>query len=479
MPTVETQENKPRFDFDRNIDTSETQIGTLKELLAEINVENQAASGTVVDIKSLGPTLRFIAQFTGRTYESTTEPLPLATLKIIKLLYTKNDESGIQLFRCLARPGNGEEPTMEFRITDGSTRNEYLVKVSNEILEALALEISDTRLRWIETLLVTRSKFLEFNEREIAEILEPIHRRFHGNNEAIARSLRFVTASIVDYEPKGRKRESPVHEQVYVYLRTLPLFHWVGEYTNVLELAKIDIPVKPIRGDIEHFCKTLSSSLGGAIGGRTPVTSIDGFPAFGTEHASAFGKLIKAATGIQSEKRDLIGILNEANKVLHAYVFRRWHRTAPDAINLSVADCVAALCTIRHQQKVKTTYSPFWIGQEANERSTTRLLSHLGGDRPIAELYEHDYIPEGAAQILHYRFGGFYAAILDHVELHQAELDFEEARIQRYADCHASSDADYINSAVANFNRVCADYAIQAELHVAATYASQGPGART
>jgi len=480
----------PRFDFDGKSNPFEEQTGTIKELLSELNYENDHSSSgafaakvvssrvpsdrtgggnvdsgavEVINVESLERTLRFIQKATGRALSSTTERLPLSTLKTIKLLYTKNADSGIQLFRCITRPGDDEDPTMEFRITDGSTRNEYVAKIVNELVDALSLEISEARLRRIDTSLLTSSQLLECIERENAEILEPIYQRFRSDNNAFTKALQFLTASIADHRPRNWQTSRTLSELIYTYLRTLPFFHWVGEMTTaILRDAEIEIPIKSIQGEIDHFCKSLSNQTGRDIHGDTPFLSIDSFHEFATQHVLALGKLIESATGIQSNKRDLISIQNEARKVLHAYVFHQWHRTPTHVINLSVTDCVAALCTIRHQQKIKTKYTPSWIGQDQYERTTTRLLSHLGGDRSIAELYDHDYIPQGATQILHYRFSGFHAAFVGERERHRAWLDFQVVRLQRYADCLASNDLDFIIREISDFHGLCKLYAIQA-----------------
>lgn len=484
------KDHPPRFDFGNNLDPLEEQTGTIKELLSELNYENdhspsgsfaaKVASRKIADDKSaigkvndgivetintesLERTLKFIQQATGLTLSGSTEERPLSTLKSIKLLYTKNADSGIQLFRCITRPGNGEDPTMDFRITDGSVRNEYVVKVVNELINALALEISEARLRKINASLLTSSKLLECIERENAEILNPIYQQFRSDSNAFTGALRFLTASIADHRPRKLRTSQALPELIYTYLRTLPIFHWVGEMTTeVLKRAEIEIQIKPIYGDIENFCKSLSNQTGRDTHADTPITSIDGFPEFLTEHALALGKLIESATGIHSNRRDLIGIQNEAIKVLHAYAFHQWHRTPTHVINLSVTDCVAALCTIRHQQKVKTKYSPSWIGQDQYEQTTTRLLSHLGSDRSIAELYDHDYIPQGATQILYHRFGGFHAAFVGQMDRHHAWMDFQVVRLQRYVDCLVSNDVDCINREISDFHELCKLYAIQA-----------------
>src|SRR3546814_5296343 len=97
--------------------------------------------------------------------------------------------------------------------------------------------------------------------------------------------------------------------------------------------------------------------------------------------------------------------------------------------------CVAALCTVRHQQKVKTQYAPFWVGRTSTDISRTRLLSHLDKRRDIPDLYVEDYIPQGASQLLYDRFRQFHAFIEGRTELHQAWMEFHMTRLDCYINC--------------------------------------------
>lgn len=463
---------EPRFDFGSNLDPDGTQTGTIKDLLAELNNEinltttgrsvHSCKEGATIDDKSLGRTLDFVYEITGQRTKGTTSQIPLSTLKTIKLLYTQNDNSDTQLFRRIARPG---KPTQDFRITGRSLRNEKTFKLVNALLNTISLELSKERSKKIETSLLTLPQLLECIERENFEILEPIYANFAGNSEALANAFRLMARAVASYRPHSWVSSSPLHEKIYIYLHTLPFFHYVGELKENLETAEIDWVTYPAYEQIDAFCKELSERTGEDIRADTPITSIEEFPDFLSRYSLPLGKLVKHVTGIHSERRDLLSITDEARKVLHAYVFHQWHRTPAHVTNLTAADCVAALCAIRHQQKVKTNFTSSWVGQESGEQTTSRLLSHLDPGRSIDELYVEDYIPPGAMQILYYRFCGFHSKIIDIGDRHDTWLDFQLARLQRYSDCFLYNDIDLIDQAVDDFNIFCEAQAYQVAFH--------------
>ena len=472
----QTREYKPRFDFGRDRNPDEPQTATIKELLNELNYEgtrtprgsiaaSSQSDGNLINMQALESTLKFIPAATGEDLTGATHDLPISTIKTIKVLYAKNDDSGSHLFRRLARPTDGSA-TMEHWTTRRTTRNEYTIKLADELLENLSLELSPERLRRIETSLLTTSKLLECIELENFEILEPIYRQFSGKDEALATALKFMEQAAASYTPDASLLQytaPALHERIYIYLRTLPFYHFIGEYKRIVKAAEDLVSnANPILEQMGGFCEDLSEESGTVIHADTPITSIMEFPDFLSRYSLPLGKLVQQATDIRSNRRDLIGITGEAQKLLHAYVFHQWHKTSADVTNLSAADCVAALCAIRHQQKVKTPYTPSWIGQESAEKTIFRLLTHLGRDRSINELYEDDYIPQGAMQILYHRFCLFHARMSDRYARQQAWIDFQLERLEKYAECFNLSDIDCIDRSVIGFNLFCCEKALEA-----------------
>lgn len=467
--TQKSTARQPLFDFGSNPDPNGSQTATLGQLLEELNYENtyrsngkeadkSPAAGTEVTVKSLELTLNFIRDALGENLQGTTDLLPLNTVKTVKLLYLKNDSSDTQLYRRLARPDeNGA--TMEHWEARNSTRNEYTIKIASEIMVAIRQELDATKSSRIETSLLETSKLLGCIEKENEEILAPIYERFSGDDKALARAFNHMAKVVSSYSPTQPPRAAltaPLHEKLYIYLRTLPFLHFIGEYKRHINAEEArDLTIHPILDRVKEFCNELSPTIGLQVDERTPITSIAEFPEFLSCHALGLSKLVHQATGVKSERRDLLAISNEAIKLLHAYVFHQWHRTDPEVVNLTVTDCVATLAAIRIQQKRKTTYTPKWVGQESEDVTVSRLLSHLDNARSIQDLYEEDYIPQGALQILYHRFCIVYAKICGYDQRQLAWMDFQLARHAKYGECLKHSDIDCIDQAVGIFLVFC------------------------
>lgn len=470
--TPDTKENttrQPRFDFGSPPDPDELQTATLGELLEELNyestfsekgkrAEHSPAGGVAVNEESLKLTLSFIQNALGERIQGTTDLLPLSTVKTIKLLYLKNDSSDTQLYRRLARPDD-TSATMEHWEVRNTSRNEQTITIVSELMAAIRPELNAMKSSRIDTILLETSQLLEYMEQENFEILAPIYKQFHGDDHSLARAFSQMAKRISSYRPMQQPRAAlttPLHEKLYIYLRTLPFFHFVGEYTRHIRAEEaLELTVHPIPDKVNEFCNALSREMGFQVNERVPVTSIADFPEFLSRHTLEFSKLVQHATGIKSERRELLGISDAALKVLHAYVFHQWHRTDPEVVNLTVPDCVAALATIRIQQKKKTNYIPQWVGQDSSAMTVTRLLSHLDSTRSIEELYEEDYIPQGALQILYHRFCIVYLKIIGNHQRHHAWMEFQLARQAKHAECLAHSDIDCINHALDRFDSFC------------------------
>ena len=129
-------------------------------------------------------------------------------------------------------------------------------------------------------------------------------------------------------QPPRAALTAPLHEKLYIYLRTLPFLHFIGEYKRHINAEEArDLTIHPILDRVKEFCNELSPTIGLQVDEKTSITSIAEFPEFLSCHALGLSKLVHQATGVKSERRDLIAISNEALKLLHAYVFHQWHRT--------------------------------------------------------------------------------------------------------------------------------------------------------
>lgn len=446
-----------RFDFSKGRGVDDRQSGTLRELLDDLDPKYAPAEGAEITLDSLETTRTFIHELTGRTHNSLTESLPLSTLKTIKLLYLHSKKAKTQLFRHLQAPHDGARPTLEFRITGNAPRNKMAVKAINDLVMQLALEIPSDRRDYIDGMLLRKNALLECIVREQAQILEPLHAAFGHAPPALREAVKALTLLTAAYEPSTRlHREPPLHEALYTRIRALPLLHFVGEYQTIIERAQLTAPVPPIHDQIAQFCEVLPKKIGVSIQPHNPIMSIQSLDDFVDEHALPLAKLIKQATGISSNRRDLLNIRNQAAKVLHAHLF---HQSGPVNLSetrLSVSDCVAALCTIRQQQNgaQKIPYTPRWIGQKSSE-TTRKVFNQLDRDKPIEALYEEDYIPHGTLQLLYHRFCALHAAFVDQTDTHRAWMAFRIAHLKAYATCHACIDIDGITLSLRGLDDYC------------------------
>lgn len=464
---------KPRFDFGSNLDPNGEQTGSIKDLLEELNYEKFKTStgahakrgdsnGTSVTFDSLSGALEFLNDVTGMSKPKLAEDIPLTTLKVIKLLYNTNDTSDKHLFTMLKSPLRADRATLEF-YTESPTRNHKGNYIVGHLLSTLRKEVDPIALQRLDTSFLSYSKLLECIAIENIEILQPIYARHSGYPASITSSFSHLTESIKNYKYHPSKAECPTHEEVYTYLRAIPLMHFIREDQYITDLAHIKEDINAITGGMTHFCDELRRTQSAPIHYNTPIVSVKSFPAFVESNTLALAKLIKQATGIASEKRDLLKITNASSKVLCAYVFHEWNKIPLDTANLTVADCVAALCTIRHQQKVKTNYSDYWLGKTQSEKKTS-VLVQMDDSRGPKELFEHDYIPHGINLLLFRRFSHFYMAITGQLDRYLAWKKLEAERFNKYVECYLSNSVSASDDAVRRFLLYCKLAAIQAAL---------------
>lgn len=467
----ESNAYKPRFDFGSSPDPSGEQTGTIKELLDELNYEKfktatgtdakkSNSNGTAVTFDSLSGALAFLDEVAGIGTPKLAQNVPLATLKTIKLLYVTNDDKDTQLFRLLKSPLRGGKPTLEFYTTESSLRNQKGISIVDRLLSTLSTEVDPDVLRKIDGSFLTYPKLLECIAKENLEILEPIYTKHSGHPVSITKAFLRLAESLNGYESTRPMTGRPIHEALYTYLRALPLLHFVKEDQYIDGLALVKEPIDAILNEVELFYSKVFGAADTETWRNKPIMSVKSFPEFVDANALELAKLIQRATGISSERRDILKISNASSKVLCTYVFHQWNIIPLDRVNISVIDCIAALCTIRHQQKVKTKYSAYWQGQTQQDIGTS-ILRQMDDSRGPEELFEHDYIPHGINQIMFRRFSQFYAAFTNQLERYLAWKKLEAVRLSKYAECYLSNNVDDSDNAVIRFYFHCKYAAIQ------------------
>lgn len=448
---IEFTKYKPRFDFEKNQKSNQPETSSINELLAELNHEISHTSGGSLAPKSDASTkeitrkdlkgaIDFIKNALGEEIPPGNCTLPISTLKTIKLLYLKNDSSDSQLFRRISKPGT-VKATLEHWTERNTPRNERTIKSASHLMSILKLDIGEERVKHIHINRPTPSKLLEYYALQIKELIEPIYMAFAGNDEAIASAFMFGAHQIESYQPSNAlpgKEGAPVHERLYIYLLTLPFLHFVGEYQQVVESENDELSKYKIEPLFAHAISSPTEC--DAL--LRPVTSLAAIHSFLQTNANELARLVHQATGYELRSSEITNIADETQKVLHAYVFHEWHRTDHDVVNVSMADCVAALSAITIQKKIKTKYTPHWIGQSSSDRTVSRLLSHLDNSRDIAELYEEDYIPQGAMITLYHRYCIIFSLLFGFNHRMEAFMEFQLAYLKHMAIAHSHFDLE-------------------------------------
>ncbi|WP_422346713.1 hypothetical protein [Stenotrophomonas sp. DR009] len=463
---IESGKYKPRFDFEKDQKTDPPETGSISELLEELNYEiahasdgskakHSNASGKTITRKELKGVIDFINSTLGQEIPTGNCTLPLSTLKTIKLLYSKNDSSDTQLLQRISKPGT-IKATFEHWTERNSPRNEKTIKAASHLMSTLELEIDEERRKHIHTNRLTPSKLLEYYARQIKELIDPIYTAFAGDDEAIASAFMFGAHQIESYQPSSlltSKEAAPIYERLYIYLITLPFLHFVGEYQRIIESENEALSKYKIEPLFAHALSSPSES----DDLLRPVTSLAAIHSFLQTHANELAHLVHQATGYELRSSEIKNIADETQKVLHAYVFHEWHRIDHDVVNISMADCVAALLAITIQKKIKTKYTPNWKGQSSSEKTVSRLLSHLDTSRDIEELYEEDYIPQGAMLTLYHRYCIAYALLFGRSNRMEAFMRFQIAYLKHMTVAHSHFDLEAGNEYERKINMFCED----------------------
>lgn len=470
---IEPGKCKPRFDFERHKKSSQSETGSIKELLEELNrtpphkpkgsqKSNPAIYREEITKENLEGAINFIKSNFNIEISSINSKLPITTIKTIKLLYLSNRSFKGQLFERISLPGSSQA-TFEHWIERNTPRNEKTIRAASQLMSTLELEINDERLKHIHINKSTPSKLIEIYAKKIMEFIAPIYEIFKDDGEYrdwyITTTIRFASSEIESYRPSplpANTEAGPIHERLYIYLLTLPFLHFVGEYQRIVESENEELSkyqIEPL------FTQALSSpSEGDAL--LRPVTSLAAIHSFLQTNANELARLVHQATGYELRSSEITNIADETQKVLHAYVFHEWHRTDHDVVNISMADCVAAILAITIQKKIKTKYTPYWKGQSSSEKTVFRLLSHLDTSRDIEELYEEDYIPQGAMLTLYHRYCIAYALLFGRSNRMEAFMRFQIVYLKHMTIAHSHFDLEAGNEYETNINMFC-EYLIQ------------------
>ena len=455
-----------RFDLGNTQSKNDTRVDFC-ELLREINGAKKTGRGENVggkEKKDFGTVFKGIEATVNRRIGDSAGEMTVADLKVVKLLYRITKERATHLFGLIAHPAHAGA-TLEFRdsfldrqVEDPSSNDKRIEE--NELLIAdltayLSVEIPQLTFKAIHTQLLTHSKLLECIVIENDDILHPIRVACASLRCDPANAYFFLAQQIQLYSNgESSTRPNPLDEALYTYLRSLHFQHFVGGYADIVGKAIVSEEIKPIRLDIERFCDELAEANMLPMDPNTPITSVEEFPALVKKQSKRFRSLIKSATGLATRDDALDDICNHASKILSAYMWVQFTEKDLRKECISVADCLASLIAVRHQQSVKTNYKPRWFGLKDVGDSPLRYFDR---ERSVSDLQATDYIPEGVNQLLYQRFCQIHLLLIGNQDRHESWMTFQVARLRQYAQCMQSNNVLEIILSVNHLNAFCSD----------------------
>lgn len=457
----------PRFDFGSNLDPDGKQMSTIKELLAEINYENgktieggdgeakeSSEDGAHATFKSLSITLGFIKQITGKAPSTITEKLPLSTLKIIKLLYVANDNSDIQMFNLMGPPIPGDETTtMEFNTTSTIARGKRGAAVIHSVAERLASEINPEKRQAFDRLMLSSETLNAHIECTNDEINQHLSRQFACDDPGLAMAWRQLTKLVDETRYIKTSTPAPMNEAIFAHLRSLGFVHFALHHRTFIDDIWVKNPLRSITDPAIALCQKLKAMNEGVVLPHEKFRSVNDFDQLVTNYLKDFTSLVKAATGLDTRKYRMLENIRPAKRILSSYGHRCYNETNLDAPVLSILDIVAALCSIRYQQDVKTEYTPYWMGQASQGKDPQR---HFDSKQDPDDPFQH----QGVIQIYLYRFQEYLSAFTGTVDSFHAWMGFQVARFDAYARILQLNDISAIIASVNHLDEYCSHHAM-------------------
>ncbi len=347
---------KTRFDFDSDANPDESQTGTIRELLDEINRENLTADGVSCDLKSLGTTLRFLRSISGMRVRSTTELHSLSTLKTIKLLHQISYDGDSHLMRLLEPPSGNNLATLDFLISPPTPQDKATKRQIDQIKLALEREIDQDELLAIkaigETEVLREVHRKATNEAIDAIILKHIHVDDELLRVADWHLLRQTTQfseSIlpIDGEPR-------LHVATYLYLKVLDYLHLLHFEVELRQSLTNDRAIGNMSVSFSSLCERVSAQRGETINRDTNHMSFDDVIAFCNDYASELAQLVARTTGFKYNKRDITQDYSRAMLCLAMYLSSNGLPNEENNRPIGAIHVVAAFSSVLHQRKTRT-----------------------------------------------------------------------------------------------------------------------------
>ena len=462
----------PRFDFGSNLDPEHNRTGTIRELLTEINQNYNLLGGEPANLKSLKPTCDFLNKVAGITFRNTTDQIPLSTLKTIKLLFMVNHENKeMNLLSRIKTPtetrepkkknrNKSEIPSMESATTSSIARDKSAAAIINHLSDQLAKEIGSEKLKSLYDLMNNSAEGSAAEElnAHIDRTNDEIHRLFIGkfgnDNITLADvwSRLAEEINLLNYTKMDDAEPPPLNEVIFAHLKGLGFIHFALHHRKFIKTIRVKMTIHPIDNEVNTLCQSLSKEVGRTLLPDEELFSVNNFQPFVVDYYRKFIYLVKAATKLDTRMTTLFEHTLRAKKLLWFRVYRSYGETDGDACRLSLFDIVAALCSVRYEQKVKTKYEPVWSGQVSQGKSPQAHFDKADSDDP--------YLHQGVFQIYLYRFSEYLAAFTKKTESNNAWMAYQLSRFDAYTRILQLNDINGIVASAHHFDQMCIQEAI-------------------
>ncbi|MBD7954319.1 hypothetical protein H9654_08875 [Stenotrophomonas sp. Sa5BUN4] len=415
------------FDFE----TREEGTATLNCLLAQLNAERKSANGELITLRSLKRTLNFLEKSLGIVVDGRTSPLPLSTIKTIKLLFVTDADSDRNIFKLIARPQRSAESTMEFSTVTTTPRDADSSATIACLLDTLSKEIDPEKIQMFTALLgetecqSAAERLLLHAERTGDEVFHTLSEHIPGDDCALSNAYRSLGAYIGRIHAtsiEGHRVDA--NEAVYVHLRTLAFQHFILHHPRHLEMTRVEGELANIKQEANQLCR-LAANSDTHHQATARVFSVNTYHHLVQGWPKEVAELVEKATGFATSVKQLKVHERRAKALLASYAYRTYDCTDPSALVLSVGDIVSAIASFRYQQETGGNYKPYWPGQTDQGKDPQRHFDKgLNADDP----HQH----QGVIQIYLNRFYQYQAVFNGTTESHRAWMDYQGSLLNAY-----------------------------------------------